>query len=111
MPYTTPIMVLDHTAFAAKLMIPKVDASLPRPNVDSSNPPLKAPLFDDSPMTLLRNENLAWNRFKQVVRNKDISICYDMTIKEFEHLTTYDFFKVTFASSILSHIPRLQVAF
>lgn len=104
-------MVFDHTAPAAKLVIPKVDASLPRPDIDPSNPSLKASLSDNSPMTLLRSENLAWNRFKQMVRNEDISVCYDMTVKEFEHSTTHDFFKVTFASSILSHIPRLQVTF
>ena len=104
-------MVLDPAALVAKLVIPKVDASLPCPDVDPSNPSLKAPLSDDGAMTLLRSENLAWNRFKQVVINKDISVCYDMTVKEFEHSTTHDFFKVTFASSLLIHIPCLQVTF
>ena len=35
-------------------------------------------------MTLLRSEGLAWNKFKQAETNKDIAICYDMFVKEFE---------------------------
>lgn len=94
MPSTTPIVVFNPATPTAKLMVPKIDASLTRPDAKPSNPFLKTPLSDDGPLTFLRSENLAWNRFKQVVRNEDISICYDMSIKEFEHSTIHDLFKV-----------------
>lgn len=48
----------------------------------------------DGPMTLLRSESLAWNMFKQVVKDKDVTICYDMFVREFERSTIYDLFKV-----------------
>ena len=96
MPSTTPVVVLNPAAPTAKPMVPKIDSSLTRPDAKSSNPSLKAPLSNDSPLTLLRSENLAWNKFKQVVRNEDVFVCYDMSIKEFEHSTIHDLFKVTF---------------
>ena len=37
-----------------------------------------------SPMTLLRSEGLAWERFQQVVSEEDVAICYNMFVKEFE---------------------------
>ena len=95
-PSAIPIVVLDPAAPIAKSMVPKIDASLPRLDAKPSNPSFKAPLSNDSPLTLLRSENLAWNKFKQVVRNEVVFVCYDMSIKEFEHSTIHDLFKVTF---------------
>lgn len=106
-----PVMVLDPVAPVAKPTVLKVDTYFPCPSANLSNPPLKAPLSNDGLMTLPRSENLAWIRFKQVVRNEDIYISYDMFVKEFEHSTIHDIFKVNFVSSILSYVPRLQVAF
>lgn len=69
-------------------------------DVDPSNPldatPAKTPTSppDNDLMTLLRNEGLAWDRFKQAVSDKDIAICYDMYVKEFERSTVHDLFKV-----------------
>ena len=45
-------------------------------------------------MTLLESEDLAWDYFNQVVTNEDVTICYDMSKKEFEHSTVHDLFKV-----------------
>jgi len=45
-------------------------------------------------MTFLRNESLAWNRFKQVVKDEDVTIHYDMSVREFERSTIHDLFKV-----------------
>ena len=70
-PSTTPVVVLDNIAFVAK---PKVDASLTHPDVDPSKPPPVGPL-DSGPLTILRSE---------AVTNKDVAICYDMSVKEFE---------------------------
>ena len=89
-PSTVPVMVLDHAALMTK---PKVDAFLTHPNADPSKPPLVGPP-DSGPMTLLRSEGLAWDRFKQVVIDKDITICYNMSVEEFERSTIHDLFKV-----------------
>ena len=48
------------------------------------------------PMNLLENEDLTWEMFQQVVTNEDIATCYDMSLKEFEHSTILDLFKVCF---------------
>ncbi|XP_065615747.1 uncharacterized protein LOC136061650 [Quercus suber] len=45
-------------------------------------------------MTLLESEDLAWEKFNQAVTNEDVAICYDMSMKEFEHSTVHDLFKV-----------------
>ena len=67
-------------------------------DLDSSNPPKstqsKAP--NGSPMTLLKSEGLAWERFQKVVSEEDVAICYDMFVKEFERSTIHDLFKVLF---------------
>ena len=49
-----------------------------------------------SPMTLLRSEGLAWERFQQAVSEEDVAICYNMSVKEFERSTVHDLFKVLF---------------
>ena len=70
-------MVLDHAAPVTK---PKVDAFLTRPNADPSKPPLVGPP-DSGLITLLRSEGLAWDKFKQAVTDKDITICYNMSVE------------------------------
>jgi len=45
-------------------------------------------------MTLLESEDLAWEKFNQAVTDKDVAICFDMSMKEFEHSTIHDLFKV-----------------
>ena len=54
-----------------------------------------------SPMTLLRSEGLAWERFQQAVYEEDVAICYNMSVKEFERSIVHDLFKVLFL--ILNH--------
>ena len=53
------------------------------PDANPSNSPFIGPP-NSGPMTLLRNEGLAWDRFKQAVTDKDIAIYYDIFVKEFE---------------------------
>ena len=56
-------------------------------------------------MNLLRNEDLAWERFEQVVIGEDVVACYDMSLKEFKYSGVHDLFKVvTFTSSCLCNI-------
>ena len=44
-------------------------------------------------MNLLENEDLAWERFEKAVTNEDVAVCYDMSLKEFEHFDVHDLFK------------------
>ena len=53
-------------------------------------------------MTLLRSEGFAWERFQQVVSDEDVTICSDMSVKEFEQSIVHDLFKVLFL--ILNHL-------
>ena len=46
-------------------------------------------------MNLLENEDLAWERFEKAMTSEDVSMCYDMSLKEFEHSIFHDLFKVT----------------
>ena len=55
-------------------------------------------------MNLIENEDLAWERFEKVMSDEDIAICYDISLKDFEHSDVHDLFKVynfIFASSLL----------
>ena len=61
----------------------------PCPNPESSKTPSMSTSF-----TFIRGEALAWNRFKMVVKEDDVMACYDMSVKEFEHSTIHDLFKV-----------------
>ena len=61
-------------------------------------------------MNLLENEDLAWERFQKAVTDKDVAVCYDMSLKEFEHSVVYDLFKVCFHyyfNFILLHFTSL----
>ena len=65
-------------------------------------------------MNLLENEDLAWERFQKVVTNEDVAMCYDMSLKEFEHSVVHDLFKVCFynfpfiSSCHISHLSSNQ---
>ena len=55
-------------------------------------------------MNIIKNENLAWERFQKAVTDEDINVCYDMSLKDFEHSSVHDLFKViVFASSLKIH--------
>ena len=44
---------------------------------------------------IIENEDLAWERFQRVVLDEDINVCYDMSLKDFEHSGVHDLFKVS----------------
>ena len=46
------------------------------------------------PSNIIENEDLAWEHFQKVVTDKDINVCYDMSLKDFEHSGVHDLFKV-----------------
>ena len=43
---------------------------------------------------LIENEDLAWERFKKVVIDRDLLVCYGMSLKDFEHSGVHYLFKV-----------------
>ena len=47
------------------------------------------------PQHLLGNEDLAWERFTTVVTDADVSACYNMSLKDFEHSSVHNLFKVS----------------
>ena len=52
--------------------------------------------FKEVPQHLLGNKDLAWERFTTTVTNVDVSACYNMSLKDFEHSGVHDLFKVSF---------------
>ena len=46
------------------------------------------------PQNLIENEDLAWERFKKVVIDGDLSVCYGMSLKDFKHSGVHYLFKV-----------------
>ena len=66
-------------------------------------------------MNLNENEDLAWGRFEKAVSEEDIATCYDMSLKDFEHSSVHDLFKVCnfiFVSSLLLYtFSRLTIIF
>ena len=47
------------------------------------------------PSNIIENEDLAWERFQKAVLDEDINVCYDMSLKDFEHSGVHDLFKVS----------------
>ena len=47
------------------------------------------------PQHLLGNEDLAWERFTMAMTDADVSACYNMSLKDFEHSGVHDLFKVS----------------
>lgn len=72
-PAKTPVVKLNPPSTKAHVVVPTFEAP-----------------------SLLRSEALAWTRFKEAVRHKDVLACYDMSIKEFEYSTVHNLFKVYF---------------
>ena len=60
----------------------------PRTTASVSSQPSKVP------SNIIENENLAWERFKEAVKDEDINVCSDMSLKDFEHSGVHDLFKV-----------------
>ena len=77
----------------SNLETPTVDAPPVNQDIGLSTSPTTKPTINES-MTFLRSETLAWHRFKKIVKTEDLSICYDMSMREFERSTIHDLFKV-----------------
>ena len=46
------------------------------------------------PPNLVLDEDYAWKTFKRIITDKEVSACYDMSVKDFEHSAIHDLFKV-----------------
>ena len=63
--------------------------SLPRMTAPASSQP-----FPRVPTNIVENEDLAWECFGEAVKDEDVNVCYDMSLKDFEHSGVHDLFKV-----------------
>ena len=88
-----------------------VDSSTPTETTPSKTPPSKTTVPATSqpsahvPTNIIENENLAWEHFQKAVTNENINVCYDMSLKDFEHFGVHDLFKLmAFASSLEIYI-------
>ena len=78
-----------------------VDSPTPIETTPSKTPPSKTtvPATSQSsqqvPSNIIENEDLAWERFQKAVLDKDINVCYDMSLKDFEHSGVHDLFNVS----------------
>ena len=99
-PSQTPVHIVDIDSSTPIESTPS-KASPPRTTI-----PALSQLPPRVPMNIIENEDLAWKRIEEAIKDKDITICYDMSLKDFEHLGVHDLFKVLtipFASSSLFH--------
>ena len=84
------------------LVVPPAPAKQPSVQIldkEPSNPEVtQSKPHKSSPMNLLENEDLAWERYQQAMTEEDVAVCYDMSVKEFEHSTVHDLFKVVSSS-------------
>ena len=55
-------------------------------------------------MNLIENEDLARECFEKAISSEDVTACYDMSLKDFEHSGVHDLFNVTFTSSCLNNM-------
>ena len=82
------------------IMIYDVDSSTPIETTPSKTPPSKMTMPATSQPSqqvlsnIIENEDLAWERFQKVVTDEDINVCYEKSLKDFEHSSVHDLFKV-----------------
>ncbi|XP_050287483.1 uncharacterized protein LOC126726294 [Quercus robur] len=63
----------------------QVPSTVKAPSTSQSSP--------QAPQYLIGNEDLAWERFRMAVTDADVSACYNMSLKDFEHSGVHDLFK------------------
>lgn len=69
-------------------------AKTPLTDANLSLNPYAATPPKNCPLTLLRSKGITWDSFLQAVTDKNVTIFYDMSVKEFERSTVHDIFKV-----------------
>ena len=58
--------------------------------------PRKPHPFESSerPPNLVLDESYAWRRFKGIITENEVNLCYNMSVKDFERSAIHDLFKV-----------------
>ena len=46
------------------------------------------------PPNLVLDEGYAWRMFKEIITDNEVNLCYNMSVKDFEHFAIHDLFKV-----------------
>ena len=91
--------------FQPPIHVVNVDSSTPIESSLSKTPSSKIPSSKSTvsgssqpskktSKNIIKNEDLAWERFQMAILDEDINVCYDMGLKEFEHSGVHDLFKV-----------------
>ena len=79
-----------------------VDSSTPVDVTPSKTTPTYSQPSQRIPMNIIENEDLACERFGKAMSDEDITVCYDMSLKDFEHSGVHDLFKVCILFLFLS---------
>ena len=89
------VQILDSEPKDSPMQVPSIVKT-----PSTSLPPPQAPQH------LIGNEDLAWERFKMAVTDEDVSACYNMSLKDFEHSGVHDLFKVCIYSLLFFILSR-----
>ena len=93
----SPPLVSNQGSPVQKLTLDSEPKDTPSKKVSSTvHAPTSSLSSKEVPQHLLGNEDLAWERFTTVVTDVDVSTCYNMSLKDFEHSGVHDLFRVFF---------------
>ena len=97
---SSKVVKFKRAQFQPPIQVVDVDSSTPIESSPSKIPLSKSTASGSSQPSektskiIVENEDLAWERFQMAVLDEDINACYDMGLKEFEHSSVHDPFKV-----------------
>ena len=80
---------------------PTVQPENPTPSAAKASHRIHPSVSTKRPPNLVLDEDYAWKMFKGIIIDKEVSACYDMPVKDFEHSAIHDLFKVCNFLSIL----------
>ena len=66
----------------------------PPPSVAKTSYRIHPSVLTKRPPNLVLDEDYAWKTFKGVITDKEVSACYDMSVKDFECSAIHNLFKV-----------------
>ena len=66
----------------------------PPPSTAKTSYRIHPSVLTKRPPNLVLDEDYAWKTFKGVITDKEVSACYDMSVKDFERSTIHNIFKV-----------------
>ena len=66
----------------------------PPPSTAKTSYRIHPSVLTKRPPNLVLDEDYAWKTFKGVITDKEVSACYDMSVKDFERSAIHNLFKV-----------------